>query len=35
VNNRSGALCNLGANPLAITEGQDPRGVGLGIRHVF
>lgn len=35
VNNRSGSLCNFGTSPLAITAGQDPRGLGVGLRHTF
>lgn len=35
VNNKSGSLCNFGTSPLAITAGQDPKGLGVGLRHVF
>ena len=35
VTNDNGAACNFGANRLAISAGQDPRGMSLGLRHVF
>ena len=35
VDNKDGASCNFGANRLAIAAGQDPRGISLGLRHVF
>ena len=35
VENDTGSLCNFGSNTLAITEGQDPQGYSLGLRHVF
>jgi predicted porin len=35
VDNNDQATCNFGANTLAIAAGQDPRGVSLGIRHIF
>jgi predicted porin len=35
VNNKVGALCNFGANPLAITAGQDLRGIAAGARVRF
>lgn len=35
VNNHVGALCNFGANRLAISAGQDLRGMAAGIRTVF
>lgn len=35
VDNNNAATCNFGTNRLAITAGQDPQGVALGIHHVF
>lgn len=35
VDNKTGSLCNFGSNTLTITEGQDPQGYSLGMRHVF
>lgn len=35
VDNTAAATCNFGANALAITAGQDPKGVSAGIQHVF
>ena len=35
VNNRIGALCNFGTNPLAISEGQDLLGMAVGLRTGF
>ncbi len=35
VENDTGSLCNFGSNTLSITEGQDPQGYSLGLRHVF
>lgn len=35
VDNKTGSLCNFGSNTLTITEGQDPQGFSLGLRHVF
>jgi len=35
VNNKVGALCNFGSNPLAITAGQDLRGFAAGMRTRF
>ncbi len=35
VDNKTGSLCNFGSNTLTITEGQDPQGYSLGLRHVF
>ena len=34
-NENTASTCNFGANRLAIAGGQDPRGVSLGIRHIF
>jgi predicted porin len=34
-NNSTSALCNFGTNALTIAAGQDPQGVGLGVRHLF
>ncbi len=35
INNKNGALCNFGTNPLAIAAGQDPLGLGIGLRTNF
>ncbi len=35
VNNNRAGLGNFGANLLAIAADQDPRGLGVGIRHTF
>ena len=35
VDNKDAGTCNFGANRLAISAGQDPQGVSLGLRHVF
>jgi hypothetical protein len=35
VNNKVGALCNFGSNPLAITAGQGLRGLAAGMRTRF
>lgn len=35
VDNNDQATCNFGSNTLAIAPGQDPRGVSLGVRHIF
>ncbi len=35
VDNETGNLCNFGSNTLTITDGQDPQGYSLGLRHVF
>lgn len=35
VDNKAGNLCNFGTSPLTISAGQDPRGFGAGLRHVF
>jgi predicted porin len=35
INNDVGNLCNFGTSPLTITAGQDPRGVAVGVRHLF
>jgi predicted porin len=35
VDNNDASACNFGANRLAISAGQDPQGVSVGIRHVF
>jgi predicted porin len=35
VDNEAAGSCNFGANRLAITAGQDVRGMSLGIRHIF
>jgi len=35
IDNNSTATCNFGSNTLAIAAGQDPKGVSLGLRHVF
>jgi predicted porin len=35
VDNKVGRLCNFGSNTLTITDGQDPQGFSLGLRHVF
>ncbi len=35
IDNNATASCNFGANRLAISAGQDPRGFSLGLRHVF
>ncbi len=35
VDNKTGSLCNFGSNTITISEGQDPQGYSLGMRHVF
>jgi predicted porin len=35
VDNEAGSLCNFGTSPLPIAAGQDPRGFGIGVRHIF
>jgi predicted porin len=35
IDNNGTGTCNFGANTLAIAAGQDPKGFGLGLRHVF
>ena len=35
VDNNSTGTCNFGTATLAITAGQDPQGVSLGLRHIF
>jgi len=36
IDNNATSTCNFGANTLALTSaGQDPKGVSLGLRHVF
>ena len=35
VDNNATSICNFGANQLAISAGQDPKGVSFGIYHVF
>jgi len=35
VDNNNTASGNFGANALAISAGQDPRGLAVGLRHVF
>lgn len=35
VDNNNVATCNFGANRLAISAGQDPQGVSMGLRHIF
>jgi predicted porin len=35
VDNEPTATCNFGFNTIAIAAGQDPRGISLGLRHVF
>lgn len=35
VDNNAAATCNFGANGLTISAGQDPKGISLGIQHVF
>ena len=35
VTNNSTATCNEGTRSFAISAGQDPRGMSLGLRHVF
>ncbi len=34
-NNEASSVCNFGANALPLTAGQDPRGLSVGLRHVF
>ena len=35
VQNDQGNLCNFGSGALTITNGQDPQGYSVGMRHVF
>jgi len=35
IDNNETATCNFGSNTLAIAAGQDPKGISLGLRHVF
>jgi len=35
VDNNAVATCNFGSQTLAISAGQDPRGVSVGLRHIF
>ena len=35
VENDVGRLCNFGSGALTITDGQDPQGFSVGLRHVF
>ena len=35
VDNNDQSVCNFGSNRLAITPGQDPHGVALGVSHSF
>jgi len=35
VDNKVGALCNFGTNPVAISAGQDLREFGVGLRIAF
>jgi predicted porin len=36
IDNNATSTCNLGSNGIALTSaGQDPKGVSLGLRHVF
>ena len=35
IDNNANGTCNFGANTLAIAAGQDPKGFGLGLRHIF
>jgi predicted porin len=35
VDNNATSSCNFGANTLTIVPGQDPKGFGVGLRHVF
>jgi predicted porin len=35
IDNNATSTCNFGANTLAIAAGQDPKGVSLGLRHIF
>ena len=35
VDNNDVGTCNFGANTLAIKPGNDPKGIALGIQHVF
>ncbi len=35
IDNKAGNLCNFGTSPLTISAGQDPRGLGVGLRHLF
>ena len=35
VENTAAASCNFGSNALTIANGQDPRGVSVGLQHVF
>jgi predicted porin len=35
VNNKAGALCNFGSNPVEITSGQDLQGFAAGLRIIF
>ena len=35
IRNNATATCTFGQTPLVIVAGQDPRGVSVGLRHVF
>jgi predicted porin len=35
IENNATATCTFGQNPLTIAAGQDPRGVSVGLRHIF
>ncbi|HSS26939.1 MAG TPA: porin [Usitatibacter sp.] len=35
IDNNETATCNFGSNTLAIAAGQDPKGISLGLRHIF
>ena len=35
VENNQEAACNFGANELPIAKGQDPKGISVGLRHIF
>jgi predicted porin len=35
IDNNTNGTCNFGANTLTIAAGQDPKGVSLGLRHIF
>ena len=35
IENNQEAACNFGANELPIAKGQDPKGISVGLRHIF
>ena len=35
IDNNSTATCNFGSNVLTAAAGQDPKGISLGLRHIF